>query len=215
MLDRVEAIARSVRKPLIADGDTGYGGLLNVHHTVRGYEKAGRGGHSTGGPAIPEEVRTHAEPSRDPGGGDGGQDQGRLRRPVFRRFPHPGPNRRASSLGVDEAIRRGEAYARAGADIIFIESPETVEQVRKIGWALDVPLLSNQLHGGRTPILPRAQLKEMGYSVAIYATAGLLAASHAAGERLRGTRAGRAGKGAVVRLRRLPRDDRLARGLDL
>lgn len=71
------------------------------------------------------------------------------------------------------------SYAKAGGDIIFIESPETETHMMKIGSALDVPLLSNQLHGGRTPILPQAQLKEMGFSVAIYPAAGLFAGSHA------------------------------------
>ena len=74
---------------------------------------------------------------------------------------------------------RGKAYAKAGADVIFIESPETVEEMLKVGKALSVPLVSNQLHGGRTPILPQSQLWEMGFSVAIYPTAGLFAASHA------------------------------------
>jgi 2-methylisocitrate lyase-like PEP mutase family enzyme len=179
MLDRVETIAQSVRKPLIADGDTGYGGLLNVHHTVRGYEKAGAAviqledqqfpkkcGHTPNRHVIPaEEMVNKIKVACDARSSDD--------------FLILARTDALSSLGVDEAIRRGEAYARAGADIIFIESPETVEEMRKIGSALDVPLLSNQLHGGRTPILPQAQLKEMGYSVAIYATAGLFAASHA------------------------------------
>ena len=56
-----------------------------------------------------------------------------------------------TALGLDEAIRRGEAYAKAGADIIFIENPELEAEMRKIGSSLDVPLVSNQLHGGRTP----------------------------------------------------------------
>jgi 2-methylisocitrate lyase-like PEP mutase family enzyme len=84
-----------------------------------------------------------------------------------------------TSLGLDEALRRGEAYAKAGADIIFIESPESEEEMLQIGSSLDAPLVSNQLHGGRTPILPQARLKEMGFSVALYPTAGLLAASQA------------------------------------
>jgi 2-methylisocitrate lyase-like PEP mutase family enzyme len=84
-----------------------------------------------------------------------------------------------TSLGIDEAIRRGEAYAKAGADIIFIESPESEAEMRKIGSALDVPLVSNQLHGGRTPILSPEKLKEIGYRMAIYPTAGLLATAYA------------------------------------
>jgi len=179
MRDRVEAIVQAIRKPLIADGDTGYGGLLNVHHTVRGYEKAGAAviqiedqvfpkkcGHTANRHVIPAnemvnkiKVACDARSSKD--------------------FLILARTDARTSFGLDEALRRGEAYAKAGADIIFIEAPESEEEMRKIGSALDVPLLSNQLHGGRTPILPQAQLKEMGYSVAIYPTAGLFAASHA------------------------------------
>lgn len=179
MLDRVEAIVQAVSKPLIADGDTGYGGLLNVYNTVRGYEKAGAAviqledqqfpkkcGHTPGRHVVTMEemvnkikVASDARSSKD--------------------FLILGRTDALSSLGIDEALRRGEAYAKAGADIITIESPESVEQMKKIGSALDVPLLSNQLHGGRTPILPQAQLKEMGFSAAIYPTAALFASSHA------------------------------------
>lgn len=84
-----------------------------------------------------------------------------------------------TSLGLDEALRRAEAYAKAGADILFIEAPESKEQMRKIGAAFNVPVLSNQLHGGVTPIVPPSELQEMGFAAAIYPTAGLLAASHA------------------------------------
>lgn len=179
MVDRVAAIAEAVQKPLIADGDTGYGGLLNVYHTVRGYEKAGatviqledqqipkKCGHTPNRHVVPTEemvnkikVASDARSSKD--------------------FLILARTDARTSFGVDEAIRRGEAYAKAGADIIFIEAPESVDEMKKIGSALDVPLLSNQLHGGHTPILPQAQLKEMGFSVAIYPTAGLFAASYA------------------------------------
>jgi 2-methylisocitrate lyase-like PEP mutase family enzyme len=179
MLDRVQTIAQSVRKPLIADGDTGYGGLLNVHHTVRGYEKVGAAaiqledqqnpkkcGHTPNRHVISVKemvskltVANDARSSRD--------------------FLIVARTDARTSLGIDEAIRRGEAYARAGADIIFIESPESESEMRKIGSALDVPLVSNQLHGGRTPILSQDTLREIGYRMAIYPTAGLLAAAYA------------------------------------
>jgi 2,3-dimethylmalate lyase len=84
-----------------------------------------------------------------------------------------------TSAGLDEAIRRAEAYIKAGADAIFIEAPESVEEMKKVGASVGAPLVSNQLHGGKTPILPQAQLKEMGFSAALYPTAGLLAASKA------------------------------------
>jgi len=179
MLDRVQAIAQAVHKPLIADGDTGYGGLLNVHHTVRGYEKAGAAaiqledqqipkkcGHTPNRPVVsPKEmvnklrVASDARSSKD--------------------FLIIARTDARSSLGLDEALRRGEAYVQAGADILFIESPESEEEMKKIGSAFDVPLVSNQLHGGRTPILSQDRLRELGFGMAIYPTAGLLAASYA------------------------------------
>lgn len=84
-----------------------------------------------------------------------------------------------TSAGLDEAIRRAEAYVRAGADAIFIEAPESVDEMKIIGKEVDAPLVSNQLHGGKTPILAQSQLKEMGFAAAIYPTAGLFAAAKA------------------------------------
>jgi 2-methylisocitrate lyase-like PEP mutase family enzyme len=179
MLDRVALIAGAVHKPLIADGDTGYGGLLNVHHAVRGYEKAGAAaiqledqqspkkcGHTPNRHAVPvKEMVNKLTVAND---ARSAADLLIIARTDAR-----------TSLGLDEAIRRGEAYARAGADIIFIESPESEEEMEKIGAALDVPLVSNQLHGGRTPILSQDRLGEIGYKMAIYPTAGLLAMAHA------------------------------------
>jgi 2-methylisocitrate lyase-like PEP mutase family enzyme len=179
MLDRVQTIAGAVTKPLIADGDTGYGGLLNVHHTVRGYERAGAAaiqledqqipkkcGHTPNRHVVPMEemvakikVASDARASAD--------------------FLIIARTDARSALGLDEALRRGAAYAAAGADILFIESPESEDEMRRIGRAFDVPVLSNQLHGGRTPILPQKKLEELGYALAIYPTAGLLAAAHA------------------------------------
>ncbi len=179
MVDRAEAIAQAIRKPLIADGDTGYGGLLNVHHTVRGYEKAGAAviqledqefpkkcGHTPNRHVIPTKemvnkikVASDARSSKE--------------------FLILARTDARTSQGLDEALRRGDAYAKAGADILFIEAPESVEEMEKIGKSFDLPVLSNQVHGGRTPILPQAQLKEMGFSMAIYPTAGLFAAAEA------------------------------------
>jgi 2,3-dimethylmalate lyase len=179
MLNRAEAIVDAIHKPLIADGDTGYGGLLNVAHTVRGYEKAGvaviqledqsfpkKCGHTANRHVVPTQemvnkikVASDARSSAE--------------------FLILARTDALTSLGIDEALRRGEAYAKAGADILFIEAPESKEQMRKIGAAFDVPVLSNQLHGGVTPILPPNELQEMGFAAAIYPTVGLFAASHA------------------------------------
>jgi 2,3-dimethylmalate lyase len=179
MLNRAEAIVDAIHKPLIADGDTGYGGLLNVAHTVRGYEKAGvaviqiedqhfpkKCGHTPNRHVVPTQemvnkikVASDARSSTD--------------------FLILARTDALTSLGLDEALRRGEAYANAGADILFIEAPESKEQMRKIGAAFDVPVLSNQVHGGVTPILPPSELQQMGFAAALYPLAGLFAASHA------------------------------------
>jgi 2,3-dimethylmalate lyase len=177
MLDRAAAICDAVKKPVIADGDTGYGGLLNVHHTVRGYEKAGVTMIQLEDQRIPKkcghEPRRHIVSTEEmvnklkvASDARSSKDFLILARTDAR-----------TSYGVDEAIRRGEAYARAGADAIFIEAPESVEEMKMIGAQLDVPLVSNQLHGGKTPILPQSQLKEMGFAAAIYPSAALFAAA--------------------------------------
>lgn len=179
MVDRVAAIARGVRKPLIADGDTGYGGLLNVHHTVQGYERAGAAaiqledqqipkkcGHTPNRRVIPTaemvrkiRVACDARSSRE--------------------FLIIARTDALTSLGLDEALRRAEEYVKAGADIVFIEAPESIEQMTKIGTSLAVPLMINQVHGGRTPILPPSQLRALGFAVAIYPITGMLAAAQA------------------------------------
>lgn len=179
MLERVRRIAQGTTIPLIADGDTGYGGLLNVDYTVRGYEAAGASaiqledqefpkkcGHTPGRRVVPLEdavrrikVAAQARSSKD--------------------FLIIARTDARTSLGLDEALRRGEAFLKAGADVLFIESPESVEEMRTIGRSFDVPLLANMVEGGRTPILSRSELEEIGYKLAIFPVSGLLASAAA------------------------------------
>jgi 2-methylisocitrate lyase-like PEP mutase family enzyme len=179
MVGRVERIASQCATPLIADADTGYGGLLNVRHTVRGYEAAGAAaiqiedqefpkkcGHTPGRRVIPLEdmvrkVRVAVESRRS--------DE----------FLIVARTDARTTLGLDEALRRGEAYQKAGADILFIESPESEEEMARIGRAFDVPVLANLVEQGRTPLLPKARLAELGYRVAIFPRTGFLAAAAA------------------------------------
>jgi 2,3-dimethylmalate lyase len=84
-----------------------------------------------------------------------------------------------TSLGLDEALRRADAYAKAGADILFVESPESLEEMRKIGRSFDKPLMANMVEGGRTPVPDRKTLEEIGYSIAIFPALGFLAAGAA------------------------------------
>jgi len=179
MLGRVRQMVTGIETPLIADGDTGYGGLLNVEHTVRGYEAAGaqaiqledqefpkKCGHTRNRRVIPmadaaAKIRVAAE-ARD------SKDFLIIARTDAR-----------TGHGLDEALRRGEAYAKAGADILFIEAPETVEEIERIGASFDLPLLANMVDGGRTPLLSRGDLERLGFAIAIFPVTGFLAAAAA------------------------------------
>ncbi|WPB83980.1 isocitrate lyase/PEP mutase family protein [Sediminicoccus rosea] len=179
MVGRMGRFAQMAKTPIIADADTGYGGLLNVRHTVMGYEAAGisgiqledqempkKCGHTPGRSVIPAEdmvlkLKVAVEARRDPN------------------FLIVARTDARTSLGLEEAIRRGRMYGDAGADIVFIESPETEAEMVEIGRSINKPLLANNVEGGRTPILPAARLKEIGYSIAIYPGAGFLAVSAA------------------------------------
>lgn len=189
MVSRVAQIAALTTTPLVADGDTGYGGLLNVRHTVRGYEAAGAAaiqledqefpkkcGHMLGRRVVPTEdmvakIRVAVDARRDP-------DFLVIARTDAR-----------TTLGLDEALRRAEAYARAGADLLFVESPESVDEMQRIGRTLGVPLVANMVDGGRTPVLPAATLQALGYRLAIFPVTGLLAAAAALDAVYRGLKA--------------------------
>ncbi len=179
MVGRVAVIANGTTTPLIADGDTGYGGLLNVQYSVRGYEAAGaiaiqledqefpkKCGHMLGRRVVPIEDMVDkikvAVASRD--------DKNFL---IIARTDA------RTTLGLDEALRRADAYAKAGADILFVESPESIEEMRTIGRSFDRPLVANMVEGGRTPVADRMTLEELGYSIAIYPAFGFLAAGDA------------------------------------
>ena len=179
MVGRVKAMAAQAAAPLIADGDTGYGGLLNVRHTVRGYEEAGASaiqledqefpkkcGHTPGRRVIPAEdmikkIRVAVESRRS-------ADFLVIARTDAR-----------TTLGLDEALRRAEAYAKAGADVLFVESPESEEEMRTIGRAFDLPLVANMVEKGRTPVLSREELQALGFRLAIFPVTALLAALRA------------------------------------
>lgn len=190
MVGRVRAMSSMARAPLIADGDTGYGGLLNVSHTVRGYELAGAAaiqledqefpkkcGHTPGRRVVPMvdmvrkiTVACEARSSVD--------------------FKIVARTDARTSLGLDEALRRADAYARAGADILFVESPESVEEMQRIARSTHLPLVANMVEGGRTPVLGQSELEGLGYKIAIFPVTALLAATgamRAVYERLRQT----------------------------
>jgi len=180
MLDRVRCIAGAVRAPFIADADTGYGGLLNVDRTVRGYAAAGAAGiqledqefpkkcgHTEHRRVIPADeavakirVAVEARPGRD--------------------FLIVARTDASYCEGMDEALRRAERFLEAGADILFVESPESPEELRRIAETFrGAALLANMVEGGRTPYLSAGELAQMGFQVAIYPGTGFLVAARA------------------------------------
>lgn len=179
MVDRVERFAAITSTPMICDADTGFGGLLNVMNTVRGYERAGacmiqiedqefpkKCGHMLGRKVVPVEsmvdrIRVAVETRED------------------RNFLVIARTDARTTLGIDEALRRAERYARAGADVLFVESPESLEEMRKICETFDVPCLANMVEGGRTPVLSRQDLQSIGYRLAIFPATAFLAAGAA------------------------------------
>ncbi|MEQ8660035.1 MAG: isocitrate lyase/phosphoenolpyruvate mutase family protein, partial [Gammaproteobacteria bacterium] len=84
-----------------------------------------------------------------------------------------------TALGLDEALRRARAYRAAGADVIFVEAPESDDEFAQVAAAIDAPLLANMVEGGRSPVLSAARLRELGYAIAIYPASGFLAAAGA------------------------------------
>ena len=179
MVDRVATLVRTVPgASVMADADTGYGGLLNVHHTVRGYEEAGvtaiqledqefpkKCGHTPFKRVVPMEtmvnkIKVAIEARRDP-------NLLIIARTDARQ-----------SEGFEGAMRRSAAYAEAGADIVFPEALESEQEMREACKQIDKPLMANMADGGKTPIRSAAELKDIGYACAIYpATTSLAAAA--------------------------------------
>jgi len=179
MLNRVALVVSKSRAPVIADADTGFGGLLNVQHTVRGYERAGvaaiqiedqefpkKCGHTPYRRVIPTDdmvakirVALAARESRD--------------------FLVIARTDARSGQGLAAALDRGRAYAAAGADIVFVESLESDEEMRTACRSIDAPLMANMSDGGKTPIRSAGELAELGYACAIFPAMAALAANAA------------------------------------
>ena len=179
METQIRKIVAATDKPVIADADTGYGGLLNVRHTVKAYESLGvsaiqiedqeypkKCGHTPGRRVIPtSDMVTKIKVAVDTRTKD---DFLIIARTDSR-----------TGLGIEEAISRAVAFEEAGADIIFVEAPETESEMKMVNAAIKKPTLANMVSGGKTPIFSSAALQDMGYSVAIHPALGFLAMGEA------------------------------------
>ena len=168
MVTSVKNIVASVNIPVIADADNGYGGTLNVVRTTEEYEQVGvaaiqfedqvtpkRCGHMEGKEVIPMEemvakIKAAVYARKDP-------DFVIIARTDAR-----------AVLGFDEALRRAKAYEAAGADVIFFEAPQSLDEMKIVAQEIKVPLLANMVEKGKTPLTKATELNEIGYNIIIY-----------------------------------------------
>lgn len=161
-------LASCISLPLIADADTGYGNALNVVRTVREYEKAGvagchiedqvapkKCGHIAGKQVLEarefaDKIRAAVEYRTDP-------DFVVIARTDAR-----------AVTGLDDAIARANLYREAGADLIFFEAPQSVEEIQRVAREVKAPLLANMVQGGRTPAMSVQQLEDLGFKMVIF-----------------------------------------------
>jgi len=167
MQKRLEEIRAITALPLIVDADTGYGNALNVIRTIRAYARSGaaalhiedqvepkRCGHYEGKQVVASaEMIQKIQAAVEACG-----DSGLL---IIARTDA------RAVLGLDAAIERGNAYAEAGADMIFVEAPQSVEEIQQIALEVKAPLMINMFWGGKTPLVPAEQLAALGYRIMI------------------------------------------------
>jgi 2-methylisocitrate lyase-like PEP mutase family enzyme len=206
---QVAHICEAVEVPVIADIDTGFGNALNARRAVRAFERAGvaavqiedqvfpkRCGHFSGTATIPAAEmlgKLHAvlDARRDPD------------LVVIARTDA------IASGGLDDAVERARRYADAGADLIFVEAPTTLETLRGLPARVGAPLLANMVEGGRTPLVDARELGAMGYRVVLFANTALRAGTLAVREALQALRRD-GGSGAILdRLLPFPERQRL------
>ena len=179
------SVCAAVSIPVIGDGDTGYGNPLNVRRTVDGYARAGfagvmiedqvapkRCGHTRGKEVVSrDEAMTRIRAAVD--ARDGGTDVLIMARTDAR-----------AQHGIDEAIARAAAFAELGADILFVEAPESTAELERIGREVPGPKLVNLVEGGDTPVLPPDELADLGFKIAAYPVTLLSASIRAMQESL-------------------------------
>jgi methylisocitrate lyase len=169
-VERAGRVADAIDVPLVADMDTGYGNVLNVRWTMQECVDAGvagviledqewpkRCGHMNEKRVVERE--DHAR--RIAAAAD-------VREETGWEFVIIGRTDAREPHGLEEAIDRGQAYERAGADVVFVEAPESRAELRRINEAVDAPTFANMIEGGKTPFLPADELGELGFDVVVY-----------------------------------------------
>ena len=184
MLDNAAQISSIVDIPVIADADTGYGGILNLRRTVRQYERSGVAALHLEDQEFPKRCG-HLDDKRVIATADMVQ---KIHAAVDARtdddFTIIVRTDAIAVTGWDDAMRRCEEYVQAGADVLFVEALRTPEQIEQAGQELNVPLLYNYVETGKSPLLSASELERMGFKIVIYPASGLLSAMRAVRETL-------------------------------
>jgi 2-methylisocitrate lyase-like PEP mutase family enzyme len=187
----VRDIVAASALPAFVDGDDGYGDVKNIVHTVHEYERMGvsallfedqawpkRCGHMAGKKVVPAELM-----------------EAKIRAATSERMNKEtwilARTDARATHDLDEALSRAERYLAAGADGIFIEAPQSLDEIARIGRTFDVPQIANPLMGGKTPILSPTELAELGFSAAVYGLDTLMHAAKAVEAVLRDMKSGR------------------------
>lgn len=179
MIDRARHICASVSIPIIVDADTGYGNPLNVYRTINNLIAAGAAGCFLEDQVWPKKCG-HMRGKRVIGRE---QYLNKIRAAVDARdgrdFFIVARTDAEAAVNLEEALIRVEAARELGADASFVEAPGSVEQLAEIGRRAPKPIVANMIEGGKTPVLPKAQLVEMGFQLILHPLAGLFAAAQA------------------------------------
>ena len=165
VLDRTRQIVDAVDCPVIADADTGYGGSLNVRRTVREFERSGVAGIHLEDQAMPKRCGHYEDKTLVEPGVMEARIQAALDARVDPRFIIIARTDARAVEGLEAALARSRRYAEAGADMLFVEAPQSEHEIETIAEALDTPLVINMFQGGKTPLLPASRLQELGYSL--------------------------------------------------
>lgn len=187
MADRTRAISEACTgTPLIADGDTGHGGVLNVARMVRLYEQAGAAAIQIEDQVFPKRCGHMAGKAVIEVGEAADKIKAAVDARASNEFLIIARTDVRAVTNLDDALRRGEAFAQAGADVIFIEAPQSLAEMHKVAETFKgIPLVANMVEDGKTPYLDTATLQELGFALAIYPVSTLLVVTHALQEAYR------------------------------
>lgn len=180
MVDQARRIVQAVEVPVIADADTGYGNPINVIRTVQAYEAAGVAGIHIEDQVAPKKCGHMEGKQVIPAAEMIAKVRAGVAARSVRDFTIIARTDARAVEGLDAALDRARAYRDAGADMIFVEAPQTEAEIERVGEALSgIPLLFNWAEGGKTPPMSLARLQELGFRLVIFPISALLAANAA------------------------------------